>query len=177
MIKADTVIFDGNVVDRRYHADYHTTFSPPGDRASAGPIVEALPWVVALMKARPGGGGQAQEGASTAAVAPDPEQSPQPAIHTIEPFIITQGSTPSTVTLKGINFVRRSVVEFKGKAVPTPVFSPTELKFTLDGEAMKQPGRFDLVVINPAPTDTFYMRGMWGNGRSNLAHVVINYRY
>ena len=41
----DTVIFDGKVVDRRYHADYTTTFSPPCDGASAGPIVEALPWV------------------------------------------------------------------------------------------------------------------------------------
>ena len=28
-MKTDTVVFDGKVVDRRYHADYHTTFSPP----------------------------------------------------------------------------------------------------------------------------------------------------
>jgi hypothetical protein len=54
---------------------------------------------------------------------------------------------------------------------------PTELKFTLDAESMKQAGRFDLVVINPAPTDTFFTRGMWGNGPSNLAHIVVNYRY
>src|SRR4029434_10043829 len=45
--KHDTVICDGKVVDRRYHADYQTTFSPPGDGASSGPVVEALPWVVA----------------------------------------------------------------------------------------------------------------------------------
>ena len=175
LIKTDTVIFDGKVVDRRYHADYKTTFSPPGDGASAGPIVEALRWVVALMKARPGGG-QGQEGATAAGV-PDPARSPQPAIHTIEPFIITQGATPATVTLKGINFVRRSVVQFKGKAVPTQVLSPTELKFTLDADAQKTAGRFDLVVINPAPVDTFYSRGMWGNGTSNSAHLVVNYRY
>jgi hypothetical protein len=50
---------------------------------------------------------------------------------------------------------------------------PTELKFTLDAESMKQAGRFDLVVINPAPTDTFFTRGMWGNGTSNLAHIVV----
>jgi hypothetical protein len=42
---------------------------------------------------------------------------------------------------------------------------------------MKQAGRFDLVVINPAPTDSFFTRGMWGNGTSNLAHIVVNYRY
>jgi len=71
------------------------------------------------------------------------------------------------VTLRGINFVRRSVVQFKRKAVPTQVLGPTELKFTLDADAQKAAGRFDLVVINPAPVDTFYSRGMWGNGTSN----------
>jgi hypothetical protein len=49
--------------------------------------------------------------------------------------------------------------------------------FTLDAEAMKQAGRFDLVVINPAPADTFFTKGMWRNGTSNLAHIVVNYRY
>jgi Amidohydrolase family len=176
LMKTDTVVFDGRVIDRRYHADYHTTFSPPGDGASAGPVVEALQWVTALMKVRPGGGAQAQEGASAASV-PDPPRSPQPAIHTIEPFLITQSETPVAVTLKGINFVRRSVVQFQGKRVPTQVVSSTELKFTLDAESTKQAGRFDLVVINPAPADTFFTRGMWGNGTSNLAHVVVNYRY
>jgi len=162
LVKTDTVIFDGKIIDRHYHADYKTTFSPPGDGASTGPIVEALPWVVSLMKVnRP-----AQEG-----------QSPQPAIHTIEPFIVTQGSMPVSVTLKGINFVKGSVVHFKGKPVPTQLVSRTELTFTLDSEVQKTAGRFDLVVINPAPVDTFYSRGMWGNGTSNMAHLVINYRY
>jgi len=79
--------------------------------------------------------------------------------------------------LKGINFVRRSAVEFRGRRVPTQVVSSTELKFTLDAESMKQAGRFDLVVINPAPADTFFTRGMWGSGTSNVAHIVVNYRY
>jgi len=34
------------------------------------------------------------------------------------------------------------------------------MKFPLDAESMKQVGRFDLVVINPAPTDSFFTRGM-----------------
>jgi hypothetical protein len=42
---------------------------------------------------------------------------------------------------------------------------------------MKQAGGFDLVVINPAPADTFFTRGMWGNGTSNMPHLVVNYRY
>jgi len=35
-------IFDGRIVDRRYHEDYHATFSPPIDGASSVPVVEAL---------------------------------------------------------------------------------------------------------------------------------------
>jgi hypothetical protein len=61
--------------------------------------------------------------------------------------------------------------------MPTQVVSPTEVRFTLDAEAMKAAGRFDLVVINPAPVDPFYSRGMWGGGTSNTAHVIVNYRY
>jgi hypothetical protein len=61
--------------------------------------------------------------------------------------------------------------------VATQLVSPTELRFTVDAEAQKTAGRFDLVVINPAPVDTFYSRGMWGNGTSNMAHLVVNYRY
>src|SRR4026207_2220797 len=41
-------LFDGKVIDRSYHANYSTTFNPPGDQPS--PAVEGLPWVVALMK-------------------------------------------------------------------------------------------------------------------------------
>jgi hypothetical protein len=175
LMKTDTVVFDGKVIDRAYHANYHTTFNPPGDGADFTPAVEALPWVVALEKARGGrGGGPAESGAAVAV--PDPPASPQPAIKTIEPYIVTQGPTAS-VTVKGINFVRKSVVQFKGKPMPTQVVSPTELKFTLDAEALKTAGRFDLVVINPAPVDTFFSRGMWGNGTSNMAHLIVNYRY
>jgi hypothetical protein len=61
--------------------------------------------------------------------------------------------------------------------VPTQVISPTELKFTLDADAQRTAGRFDLVVVNPAPIDPIYVRGMWGSGTSNLAHLVVNYRY
>ncbi len=171
--KTDTVIFDGKVIDRAYHASYHTTFAPPGDQTA--PAVEALPWVVALMKVGRGGGA-GPEGAGGGEV-PDPASSPQPAIQTLDPFIVTQGITPATVTLKGINFVRRSTVQFKGKPVPTQVVSPTEIRFTLDAESLRTAGRFDLVVMNPAPVAPLFTKGMWGNGTSNSAHLIVNYKY
>lgn len=171
--KTDTVIFDGKVIDRAYHANYTTTFNPPGDQPS--PAVEALPWVVALMKVGRGGGAAA-EGAGRTPVT-DPADSPQPAIQNFDPYIVTQGTTPATVAVKGVNFVRRSTVHFKGKPVPTQVVSPTELRFTLDAEALRAPGRFEFVVVNPAPIAPLYTKGMWGNGTSNLARLIVNYKY
>ena len=171
--KTETVIFDGKVIDLAYHANYHTTFAPPGDQNA--PAVEALPWVVALMKVGRGGGA-GPEGAGGGGV-PDPASSPQPAIQTLDPFIVTQGTAPATVTLKGINFVRRSTVQFKGKPVPTQVVSPTEIRFTLEADALRTAGRFDLVVVNPAPVAPLFTKGMWGNGTSNQAHLIVNYKY
>ncbi len=95
------------------------------------------------------------EGAGRTPVA-DPANSPQPAIQNFDPCIVTQGTTPATVTVKGINFVRRSTVHFKGKPVPTQVVSPTEIRFTLDAEAQRIPGRFEFVVVNPAPMAPLY---------------------
>jgi hypothetical protein len=178
--KTDTVIFDGKVIDRSYHGNYSTTFNPPGDQPS--PAVEGLTWVVALMKVGRGGGAAAEgEGRGAASPVADPSRSPQPAIQKFDPYIVTQ-STPSftaraTVTVKGINFVRRSTVHFKGKPVPTQVVSPTEIRFTLDAEVLRTPGRFDFVVVNPAPVAPLFTRGMWGNGTSNTAHLIVNYKY
>jgi len=89
---------------------------------------------------------------------------------------VTQGD-PATVTLTGFNFVRRSAVYFKGRAVPFRVVSSTEVQVTLDGESLREAGRFDLVVKNPEPLDPFYTKSMWGNGTSNIAHLIVNFKY
>ena len=55
--------------------------------------------------------------------------------------------------------------------------SPTEIRFTLDAEALRTAGRFDFVVVNPAPVAPLFTKGMWGNGTSNEAHLIVNYKY
>jgi hypothetical protein len=90
--------------------------------------------------------------------------------------MVTQGDS-ATVTLTGFNFVRRSIVYFKGKPVPFRAVSSTQLQVTLDVEALREAGRFDLVVKNPEPVDAFFVRSMWGNGTSNIAHLIVNYKY
>ena len=55
--------------------------------------------------------------------------------------------------------------------------SATEIQVTLDAEALLEGGRFNLVVKNPEPLDPFYVRSNWGNGTSNIAHLIVNYKY
>ena len=157
----NAVIQGGRIVVRGYTANYRDPFINLGE-----PSVDALPWVVA-MKAnfRP------------AAQVTDPASSPQPAIESITPLIVTQTNGSATVTLKGLNFVRRSTVLFNGRPMTSRVVSPTEIEVTLDAEALKAVGKYGMVVRNPDPIDPAVVRGMWGNGTSNVAHLIVNYRY
>jgi len=170
----ETVVFDGKVVDRAYHSTYRSPFNVGSGNAT--PTVGALPWVVALKNNNRGGGGGGQQAAGGGTI-PDPANSPQPAVESINPYIVTQDSGTVTVSLKGINFVRRSTVLFNGRPVPTRAVSPTELQVTLDAEALRTAGRFDLVVKNPEPMDPYFKDGMWGNGTSNPAYLIVNYKY
>ena len=170
--KINTVIQDGKVVELGYHADYRSPFS---NVAASTVSVDGLPWAVAMKKGSAGGEGGPQRVAANGPVA-DPVFSPQPAIETMNPIIVTQGDS-AVVTVKGFNFVKRSAVYFNGKPVSARAVSPTEIDVTLDAGALREAGRFDLVVKNPEPLDPFYIRGNWGNGTSNLAHLIVNYKY
>jgi hypothetical protein len=170
--KINTVIQDGKVVELGYHADYSSPFS---NVAASTVSIDGLPWAVAMKKGSAGGEGGPQRVAANGPVA-DPVFSPQPAIETMNPIIVTQGDS-AVVTVKGFNFVKRSAVYFNGKPVSAHAVSPTEIDVTLDAGALREAGRFDLVVKNPEPLDPFYIRGNWGNGTSNLAHLIVNYKY
>jgi Amidohydrolase family/IPT/TIG domain len=171
----ENVILDGKVVDRTYHANYRVPFEIGGRNFT--PTVSGLPWYVALKNVNRGGGGGFGAQAANAGAVPDPANSPQPAIESINPFIVAPETGGVTVTLKGINFVRRSAVLFKGRPVPSRTVSATEIQVTLDAPALATAGRFDLLVKNPAPLDPFFQDGMWGNGTSNAAHLTVNYKY
>ncbi len=170
--KINTVIQDGRIVELGYHSNYSSPFA---NVAAATVSVEGLPWAVDLRKSTRGAEGGPQVRSDEGAI-PDPMYSPQPAIETMNPIIVTQGDA-AMVTLTGFNFVRKSAVYFKGKSVPFHAVSATELQVTLDGDALREAGRFDIVVKNPEPLDPFYVRSMWGNGTSNVAHLIVNYKY
>ena len=158
----DRVIFDGNVIDRGFHAWYGTPFGGSVDDIRA---VEDLRWVRRLRDEYP-----ADRGGNTAA---DPFESPQPAITTISPVIVPQGSPTTTLTIQGFNFVARSRVLVDGISVPWRRVNATQLAVTLDENMLRRAGRFDIVVVNPPPLTA----PKWGNGTSNKAHLLVNYRY
>jgi hypothetical protein len=162
-----TVIFDGKVVPRGYTTNYSDTFWRDADFNYP---VNALEWVTAMKGAIGPNPNQ-----RPAAALPDPAESPQPGIESITPVMVTEGSPATTVTLKGFNFVRRSLVLFKGQSVPYKVVNATELQVTLDANLLKEPGWHELVVKNPWPPNR--VTGIpWGNGTSNQAHLIVSYK-
>ena len=170
--KINTVIQDGKIVELGYHANYTSPFANVAARTVS---IEGLPWSATMKKASVGGEGGPQREPEEGAV-PDPPVSPQPAIETMDPIIVTQGETAS-VKLTGFNFVKKSVVYFHGKPVPFQAVSSKELLISLDAETLREAGRFDIVVKNPEPMDPFFTKGMWGTGTSNVAHLIVNYKY
>jgi hypothetical protein len=169
--KVDTVVFDGKVVDRSYHSWYSSPFMSIANGGS--PTVDGLPWVAAMKSVLLRRGGEEGAGPRAAAGIPNHVLSPQPAIETIDPVLVTEGSPTLTVTLKGFNFVRKSTVYFNGRSVPYKAASGTELQVTLDADLLRTPGRFELMVKNPEPIGT---DPLWGNGTSNKAHLLVNYK-
>jgi hypothetical protein len=163
-----TVIFDGKVVPRGYTASYTDGFWRDADFNYP---VANLRWVVKLKEET---GPNANQAAAT--TLPDPAEAPQPGIETINPVMVTEGSPTTTLTLKGFNFVRRSQVLFKGAPVPYKVVNATELQVTLDANVLKEPGWHELVVKNPWPLHR--ENGLpWGDGTSNKAHLIVNYKH
>lgn len=168
--KIDNIVFNGKVIDRKYHPWPSDPFMDSGNFSWGNPPVESLNWVVALKNlVKPGGLGA---GARETGI-PNPIVSPQPAIETISPTLVTEGDATTTIVIKGFGFVRRMQVYFDGRSVPYKIVSPEEVDVTLDESLLRTPGKFDIQIKNPLPIDTPYM----GDGSSNMAHLLVNFKY
>ena len=132
-------------------------------------VVDDLSWTQSLKQAT----FRQRNGANANGQLPDPTESPQPAIESILPVMISQGSPTTNLTLKGFNFIRKSRVLVDGESVPYRVISPTELQLTLDENLLKKAGRFDVQVVSPEPLQN----PQWGNGASNKAHLLVTFGF
>jgi hypothetical protein len=98
--------------------------------------------------------------------------SPTPAIESMDPHTIIQGSPTQELDIKGFNFVKRSVVYIDGVAVPTQVVSRTEIKATVDTNILSNAGNRSVEVKNPAPLDP----NAWSD-TSNKAHILVPFSF
>lgn len=163
--KVSAVVFDGNQIEPGYHSWYSTPFLGGATDRS---VVDNLEWTQSLKRAT-----FRQRNGAGANTLPNPTESPQPAVESIAPVMIAQGSPTTTLDLKGFNFVRKSRVLVDGIPVPYRMISPTELQLTLDENLLKRAGRFDVQVVNPEPLEN----SQWGNGSSNKAHLLVTFGF
>jgi hypothetical protein len=173
--KIDTVIKDGVVVDRTYHASYlsnsfRAAINKGGTCCFSSQAIEGTAWAAALKQAtwRP----ESLNGGFNGAGGIDSSSSPTPGIESISPFTVPRGSPTTIMTIKGFNFVRGSMVYLDNRPVPVKVVSRTELQATLDANVFARAGRIAVVVKNPAPIVTVD----WGD-TSNQANLLIPYEF
>jgi len=148
--RIEWVIKDGDVVDRTFHA----WFENPLPRGA----VEGSAWVRALKT-------QSMQGTEFG--------QPPPGIQSVSPTIVTEGDATLTMTIRGVNFTPESLAYFEGTRLPTRVVSDSEIQAVIDAGLISQVGTFPVTVRNPKPLQ----RPEWGNGTSNKAHLLVNFRY
>ena len=144
------VIKDGKVIDLTYTA----SFENPLPRGT----VEGLAWVRALSQ-------QSFPGTELG--------QPQPGIESITPSIKTEGDASFTMTIRGVNFTRESLVYFGEKRVKSLFVSETEIQVSINAALISEVGTYPVTVRNPEPLQ----RPEWGDGTSNKAHLLVNYHY
>ncbi len=156
--KIEWVIQDGKVIDR----SYHRAFSDPFD----GTGVDASEWVDALKRAT-------RQGIRTVAGLTDPTWAfgqPCPGIESISPIMVTEGGPAFTLTIKGVNFTKKSVVYLRGQPIPTELVNETELRATISADTIARAGTSLLVVKNPGP---HLSQPHWGS-TSNRAYLTVD---
>jgi imidazolonepropionase-like amidohydrolase len=169
------VIFNGKVLDGKYHT-YYNAMNPFGGSGFAGiPPVENLGFTQVVKRAvfREGRAG---------GVAPG--RLPQPAIETIDTqrhdfadpamsqVAVREASPSLRLKVTGFNFFDRTQAFFDGHPVPFDLNSITEIDLVIDETYLRRPGRYSIVVKNPPPP----ANAVWGDGTSNTAWLLVSYK-
>jgi amidohydrolase family protein len=192
--KIDTVIKDGKVVERGYHADYKGGMFANSRDSYDNLVVSDPEWVAALKRltvlaepktlstvmAPDGEKVEIQSGLSDfrrmpgLGPVPHPAMSLTPGIETLYPHTVIQGAPDTEFRITGINFNRGSVVYVNGNPVPTTVRSGSELTFVAGKDMFADAGKLHLVVKNPKPLGIGM--NIWGDS-SNQAHILVPFRF
>ena len=174
MRKLDTVIKDGKIVDRSYHPWFAGwMFSNDREHEGFGPNITGLGWEAGLKAAtfnrRPFFG---LLPLAPPPQIPDPAVSPTPGIEETSVHTIIQGTSDTSVTVKGINFVKRSVAYAGETPMPTQVVSKTELRATIPADLLANAGKLHITIRNPEPLSDYD----WGP-KSNTANILVPFSF
>lgn len=165
--KISTVIKDGKVMDRAYHADYRGGMFTNSMEVDGNPVVGRADWAAALKDTIP-----ARAKLRPGAPAPDPRIAPTPGIESFTPHTIVQGSPDTTIEITGFNFVKRSAVYVDGLRVPAEVVSHDKVRARLDQNLLSRAGKMKIVVRNPKPVDDLD----WGD-TSNTGYLLVPFSF
>jgi hypothetical protein len=168
--KVSTVMKDGKLVERKFHADYRGGMFQNSVEHDFDNNVEGADWAEALKRAtfRP----NVLNGSYNNAGGLDSELSPTPGVEGVAPHTVLRGSPETTIRITGFNFVNGTQVLVNGKPVPTKVVSRTELEATVSRASFAQAGKLHLQLRNPKPLAT----PQWGDG-SNDAYVLVPFEF
>ena len=173
--KVSNVIFNGKLLDGKYHA-YFNAANPFGGSGFVGiPPVENLGFTLIVKRAN------FREG-RVGGVAPG--RLPQPGIELIDTqrhdfddpamsqVSVREGGPTLHLKIQGFNFFDRSQVYFDNVPIPFELKSITEIDAIIDEAYLRRPGRFSVQVKNPPPAANLN----WGNGSSNIAWLLVSYK-
>jgi len=173
--KVSNVIFNGKLLDGKYHAHFNAA-NPFGGSGFVGiPPVENLGFTLIVKRAN------FREG-RVGGVAPG--RLPQPGIELIDTMrhdfddpamsqvSVREGGPTLHLKIQGFNFFDRSQVYFDNVPVPFELKSITEIDAVIDESYLRRPGRFSVQVKNPPPAANLN----WGNGTSNIAWLLVSYK-
>jgi len=173
--KISNVIFNGTVLDGKYHPWYNAS-NPFGGSGFAGLApIENLGFTLIVRQAN------YREG-RVGGVAPG--RLPQPGIEKIDTqrhdfddpamsqVSVREGSPTTQLKVQGFNFFDRTQVYFNDIPVPFELKSILEINVTIDETLLRRPGRYSIRVKNPPPAANLN----WGDGTSNTAWLLVSYK-
>jgi imidazolonepropionase-like amidohydrolase len=178
MRKINTVIKDGKIHERKYTPwNRAWMFANDPQNQEMGPYITGVQWAAALKGAtagRGGGGGQQAAGAPPPPPPPalSPQLSPTPGIESMSLHTVIQGSPDQQITIRGFNYVQRSVLYVDETPVPTRVVNRQEIQATIPGDLFGTAGKRHLTVRNPIPLAT----PDWG-AKSNPGHILVPFSF
>jgi len=169
------VVFNGKVLDGRYHHSYNEMNPFRADGFIGLPPVEDLAFTLIKKRAVYREGQVGRVAAARLA---------QPGIETIDTqrkeffdeFVsrvaVREGSPTLRLKVTGYNFFERTQVFFDDRPMPFDLKSITELEVVVDETYLRRPGRYKIQVRNPPPPPN----PVWGDGRSNVAWLLVAYK-